>query len=64
MPKDKIVATLSLRMEFEGEWAQKIREIKDYTGIQTTTDLIRFLINEKHRKIKKEREKETLPRLT
>jgi hypothetical protein len=57
MPKDKITATLSLRMDFEGEWARKINKIKEFTGIQTTTDLIRYLLNEKYREIREDEKK-------
>lgn len=57
MTKDKITATLTLRMDFEGEWARKINKIKDFIGIQTTTDLIRYLINEKYREIREEEKK-------
>ena len=57
MSENKITATLSLRMDFEGEWARKIKKIKDYTGIHTTTDLIRYLINEKYREVEKNERK-------
>lgn len=57
MTKNKITASLSLRMDFQGVWVKKLSRIKDYSGIQATTDIIRYLINEKYREIQNEEEK-------
>ena len=50
MSNDKIK---ELHIKFEIEIIDKLEAIKEYHGIHTSTDIIRFLIIKEHRKINK-----------
>lgn len=49
-----INAKVQLRVNLEGEWADKFNEIKDFHGLKNSSEVVRVLITEHHRKIKKE----------
>ena len=40
-----------LRVHLQEEFHKKIDDFKDFYGIQNNADVIRFIINEQHRKI-------------
>jgi hypothetical protein len=42
---------MNVRVEFEGEILQRLDCLKAYYGVENYTDLIRILVNDKHRQL-------------
>jgi hypothetical protein len=55
MPKtnNKERTMINVKITLKGDYYKKIKELKDYYGFSTYTELLRILITEKHREIKK-----------
>jgi len=45
-----------LRISMEDDFFEKLEVIKDFYGIKNNTEIIRFMIMDKYREIKKEKE--------
>jgi len=45
---------IRIRLDLEGQIEQNFLKIKEYYGIHTNTDVMRLLITEKFKEIKKE----------
>jgi hypothetical protein len=42
---------MNVRVEFEGDLLKKLDALKAYYGVENYTDLIRLLVNDKHRQL-------------
>ena len=51
---DKIQTIIQIRVNLKDDLADNFFEIKKHIGIHNNSDIIRFLITEKYREIKKE----------
>lgn len=43
--------TLQVRVEFEGDLLKKLSEIKKYYGLENATEVIRILVQDKHKQL-------------
>lgn len=43
--------TMNVRVEFEGTLLKKLDALKKYYGIENYTDLMRLLVQDKHREL-------------
>jgi len=43
--------TMNVRVEFEGALLKKLDALKAYYGIENYTDLMRFLVSDKHKQL-------------
>lgn len=51
---DGISATIQIRVNLADQWADQFLDIKKYLGALNNAEVIRILITEKYREIKKE----------
>ena len=49
-----VTAKIQIRVNLDDVWADQFSLIKKYLGAKTSAEVIRILITEKHRHIKKE----------
>jgi len=45
--------TINVRVEFRGEMKKKFEDVKRHLGMENSTDVLRFLVNEKYNEIPK-----------
>ena len=49
--------TINIRLELEGDMAEKFKAIKEKMGIENNTEVVRVLINSEFKEIQKEAQK-------
>lgn len=52
--KEGISATIQIRVNLDEQWADQFHDIKKYLGVHSNAEVIRVLITEKWREVKKE----------